>query len=168
VADVIAVAPTDPRFKVRWTCARSLDVTVDAVDRGSYLNSQTLTLELLDPVAATPPASVAIPQVAPGRYALSASAPRTPTIAAVRDALGRSIGRFAIAGRYAAEFDQIGNDRRNLTNLAKRTGGAVIEPDDTRPLRLSRRRQMISLGAFTAAGGACLIALALIGWRRDR
>src|SRR5207245_1693715 len=120
----------------RWSCGATLSVAVDAMDRGAYLNGQALVLELFDPTASTRPAPIVIPQVAPGRYAVSVEAPRTTIIADVQDARGGIVSRFAVAARYAAEFNAIGNDRRNLTELADRTGGAVVEPGVTTPLRL--------------------------------
>ena len=41
--------------------------------------------------------------------------------------------RIAVAGRYAPEFDAIGNDRSAMNQLARRTGGAVIDPAQTSP-----------------------------------
>jgi hypothetical protein len=60
-------------------------------------------------------------------------APDRPVLATVRFD-HRPAERFAVAGRYPARFDAIGVDRDNLRQLAERTGGAVIEPIDTRPI----------------------------------
>jgi hypothetical protein len=167
IADLVAAAPRDPRFNVRWTCGQTLDVTVDAVDQGAYLNRQALLLELLDPAASTRPASLVIPQIAPGRYEVRVPPPRSPVIANVRDGQGGSLSRFAVAGRYAVEFNEIGNDRRNLADLAARSGGAVIEPNVTTPLQLQHRRSEVELAPWCATAAAGLVAIGLIRRRGD-
>ena len=165
IADSVAAAPRDLRFNIHWRSVPALDVTVDAVDGGAYLNSRRLTLELLDPASPDRPMSLVISQVGPGRYELHAPPPRSAVIAAVRDAQAGSLSRFAVAGRYAAEFDAIGNDHGRMADIAERSGGAVIEPADTAALPFIHHRQETSLTAWLATAGAAAIAVGLIRWR---
>jgi hypothetical protein len=104
-----------------------------------------------------------IPQVAPGRYELTLPAPRTPAFAAVH--LDRVIDRAAIPGRYAPEFDAIGNDYDAMRRLAAQTGGRVIDPAWNKPLDLTFPVHEVPLTPWlTLAGGVVLLA-ALARWR---
>src|SRR5262249_8672233 len=103
IAGLIARPPRDPRYRITWDAGAKLRVRVDAVDGTRYLNDQDLSLELADADSPGAPRSQPIPQTGPGRYELSAPAPRSPAFAAVR--LGaRVLDRIALAGRYAPEF----------------------------------------------------------------
>ena len=75
------------------------------------------------------------------------------------------IDRIAVAGRYPPEFDGIGVDRAALSELARRTGGRVIEPADVSPLVLPGPRRGRPLVAYLAALGALLVAAGLVRWR---
>lgn len=157
--------PRDPRYQVTWDAGAALRVTVDArADGGRYLNGERLSLRLVGDAGATAPPVRPIPQAGPGRYELLIDAPRRPAVAEVL-AGGRVIDRRAIAGRYAPEFEAIGNDRRAMDNLAARTGGRVIEPQDTRPIELPWPRREVPLTPALSALGALFIALGLIRWR---
>src|SRR5204863_1879668 len=114
--------PRDPRLRVRWNAGAKLDVTVDALDTagstnrsggGAYLNRLDLSLHLTDATRPGVAASVTrIPQIAPGRYQLSLDAPRSPALATIRLAgSAAAVDRLAVAGRYAPEFNAVGNDR---------------------------------------------------------
>jgi hypothetical protein len=105
-----------------------------------------------------------IPQSEPGSYLLEFPAPRTASFATVR-VVRRVIDRAALAGRHAPEFDAVGNDRRAMEELARRTGGAVIEPGQTNPLDFHWTPRLIPMASPLAAGGALLVALGLIWWR---
>ena len=73
--------------------------------------------------------------------------------------------RVAVAGRFPPEFDAVGNDRRAMRELAERTGGAVVEPSQTGPLRLPPGTRDVPLTSPLAVAAATLIALGLIWWR---
>lgn len=164
---LVARPPRDPRLRVTWDMGAPLRVTVDAVDADSgALNGLPLALELRDATengvgAAT---VLPIPQTAPGRYEVTLESPQRPTFATLRHA-GRVAERVALAGRYAPEFDRVGNNRAAMRELAARTGGSVIEPGETRPLRLPPEETFVSLTSLLAALAATCIAFALVWWR---
>jgi len=166
-------APRDPRLRVTWDAGARLCVAVDAVDGGRYLNGLELSLHLADAARPDAPAQAqAIPQTAPGRYELALDAPRGPALATVRlagaaGAAPGAVDRAAVAGRYEPEFESVGNDRAALRELAARTGGAVVEPGDARPLDLPRPRREVPLAAPLAAAGAACVAAGLVWWRRS-
>lgn len=165
MVELVTSKPRDPRFKVVWTTARDLRVTIDAIEANRYLNELNFMLELrqADDLSRTGNTRV-VPQVGPGRYELSLPAPRSAAIASIL-LDGRLIDRQARAGRYATEFDGIGNDRGALRELAARSGGRIIEPDDHRPIDFKLPRRRVDLSSILAASGAVLIALGLIHWR---
>ena len=141
-------------------------VTLRAVDGSTFLNDLEPTLELRDPSSGgAAPILHVIPQTGPGEYTARLPAPRSSQIAAV--AVGqRVIERFAVAGRYAPEFESIGNNRRTMEDLALRTGGAVILPTQTTPIVINWPGRAISIASPIALAGAVLIGLALILMRR--
>lgn len=151
--------PRDPRFRVSWETGAQVRVSIDAIDGGQYVNRQTLMLNL---GAASQP----IPQTGPGRYELEIDAPRASTIATVRVA-GRVLERIAIAGRYAPEFDSIGNDYSAMRELALRSGGAVIPPDQSKAIDVHWPVREVQLTSEVAIGGAFCVAMGLIAWRRS-
>jgi hypothetical protein len=71
-----------------------------------------------------------------------------------------------LAGRYPREFDAIGNNRDAMRDLARRTGGRVIDPADMQPLDIKGPLRRIPLTSEFAFVGVAMIALALIHWRR--
>ena len=165
LADLAARSPRDPRFSVTCDADQHLHVRVDGTDQGQFLNDQSLSLELQDFTAGgAQVTSIAIPQTAPGRYELTLPAPRSPALAKVR-AAGKTIWQGAIAGRYAHEFDALGNDHAAMNELATRSGGGVITPDQTAPLRILWPFTTLPLTSWLAALGAVFIALGLIWWR---
>jgi hypothetical protein len=164
LARTVERPPRDPRLRVTWDAGSKLRVTVDAVDATTYLNGLKLTIEL-DDGSGTAGRSIALPQTGPGRHELSLDAPRRPTLARLRQDGGLLDAR-ALAGRYAPEFDAVGNDRAGLAALARRTGGGVIEPNTTGRLRdLNRPRRRVPLVPFLATAGAVLVAAGLVRWR---
>jgi hypothetical protein len=171
VAASIAAPPRDPRLRVTWDAGPQLRVAVEAVgDDGAFMNGLHLTVDLqsLSPgPPTTAPASHAVPQTAPGRYELSLPAPREPVVATLRHD-GRVVDRVAVAGRYAPEFDAVGNDRDELRRLAERTGGRVIEPGDARPIDFDWARRRTPLAAPLASAAAVCIGLGLLVWRIAR
>jgi hypothetical protein len=163
LTNLVSRAVRDPRFSIVWETGSPLRVRVDAVHESRYLNGLALSVNLADPQGDAR-TTHALPQVAPGRYELALPAPREPRLATVvLD--GRAIGRVALAGRYAPEFDAIGNNRANLRSLAERTGGRVIEPDDRRRIEFEPRYTQVSLATPLSVAGAVLLGVALITWR---
>jgi hypothetical protein len=167
-AAVVARPPRDPRLRVTWETGRRVRVTVDAAQREEYLNGLQMAVELSDGIQTSGPAgparTVAVQQAAPGRYSATFDAPSAPAIATLRVG-GRVIERIALAGRYPPEFDRIGNDRAAMRELARRTGGRVIEPGDNTPLSLPSPRRDVPLTSPAAAAGAVLVAIGLVRWR---
>ncbi len=155
--------PRDPRFKVTWDFGSELRVVVDAADQSTYLNHERFTLQRRE-TNGSDAVEHPIPQTGPGRYALTIPAIGATTFVTLRR--GKEvIDRVAGAGRYAAEFDAVGNDRVSLAGLARRTNGAVIEPGATRKLDLPWPRRPVSLVSWLATAGAALIAAGLVRWR---
>jgi hypothetical protein len=158
LAALVQNPPRDPRIKVTWRTGRHLVVDMDT----GTINGLSPTLALTTVGGTT--TSHAIPQTGPGRYMLSLTAPRESSYVTVFES-GRVLDRFAVAGRYPAEFDGIGNDRIALASLAGRTGGKLIEPAARGPLQLPAPAGGTPLGAYFAAAGAALIAFGLVAWR---
>jgi hypothetical protein len=156
--------PHDPRFSVAWQEKSHLEVTVDAIDHNQYLNGQIIALQLQDSTGTEHEEHI-IPQTAPGRYQLSIESPRRPAIATVIDG-SRDIARFALAGRYPREFDAIGNNYQNLTELARRTGGSVIPPDSIKPIDFRWPRHPIPLESEFAFAAFIAFAVWVIQQRR--
>jgi hypothetical protein len=164
LADRVATPPRDSRFKISCDAAATLRISMTATDDRGPMNDLTPRLELSRDGGAAPE-RIAIPQVAPGRYEIELPAPTTPAFAAVY-LDGRAIERFAVAGRYPPEFEHIGNDRPAMESLARATGGAVIEPAQSRPINFHWPTRTTSLTPYLAAASAALIAAALITWKR--
>jgi hypothetical protein len=137
-------------------------VTVDARQDGAHVNNLELTLAVFSPRLAR--AAHPIPQTAPGRYELTIEASPQPRLAIVQ--LDRHLlDRRALPGRYPREFDAIGNNMETLVELAKRTGGEVIEPGRTSPIDFPRPPDRVALGEWFAAAGAAFVAAGLVRWR---
>jgi hypothetical protein len=161
LAERVATEPREPRFAITWEAGPALRVSVDAVDAGRYLNGVAMTVQLDDA------APRVVEQTGPGSYAASLQTPTRPAIATVR-AAGRVIGRFAVAGRYPAEFDAVGTDRAALQRLAERSGGRVVEPTETAALTFPGPPRRTPLTSPLAAGGAVAVAAGLVRWRQRR
>jgi len=164
LAGIVARPPHDPRFRLTWQTGPRLRLVIDAADASQVFNDLQPRLELRPDLAATRPTSVAIPQTGPGRYEVSMPAPRASVLGTVRIE-GRVIGQAAIAGRYAPEFDAIGNDHAAMNELARRSGGQVVTPDRSAPLDIRWPRQPVGLTSLLAMAGAAMIALGLAWWR---
>jgi hypothetical protein len=159
---MIDAPPRDPRFAVSYTAGSQLDISIDAVDAGKYLNDLNVTLDVLDQSRQR---RISLLQTAPGRYEISLPAPRSPMAQIVR-VNDQIIQRFAAPARYAAEFDAIGNDHAAMQSLADHSGGAVIPATQTTPIEFHRPTRRVPLISSLAALGAALIAAGLLQ-RRD-
>jgi hypothetical protein len=163
VARLIQRPPRDPRFRVTVDQGSTLRVSVDATDGKNYMNGERLTLEITAGATTGSSSALPIPQTAPGRYELATDA--RPAIARVRRDGRQTLDTFAVPERYAPEFDAVGNNRAALAELARRTGGRVIEAGDTRRLDLPFPRRAVSLTSWLATAGATLVCAGLIRWR---
>jgi hypothetical protein len=167
IADLIARPPRDPRFHVTWETEAELRVTIDAVDKASskgspYMNGLAPRLELSRPQESAE--VLPIGQTGPGLYSLAVPAPRQSALATVRLG-GQVLDRVAVAGRYAPEFDNIGNNREMMNTLARSSGGLVIEPSQTRPIDFQWPTAYAPIASELAALGAFCIAMGLVWWR---
>ena len=165
LASLVQTPPRDPRLKVTWRTGRELVVDIDAATDAAPINGLSPTLVLSSPAGAGE--TLPVPQTGPGRYALTLPSPTLPKLATVRID-GRTVDRFAVAGRYAPEFDGIGNDRAALSSLARRSGGRVIEPSERARLSIRTGRRGTDLAPPLATAGAVLVGLGLIAWRSKR
>lgn len=145
-----ARTPADPRFSFAVSDTAD-ELTLTAIDNDGLMNGLTVTAERAGSV-------LLFTQAAPGRYraALERSADASLATVKVDDAV---VARLAVPGRYAKEFDVIGNDRPALAALAKRSGGAVIEAGDNRPIQFPRLNRPLLLRPWLAG----LSAIAGIG-----
>ena len=110
---------------------------------------------------------VAMPQTGPGRYEVDRPRPAAPDVRRPSASTAASIDRFAVAGRYSPEFEQIGNDRAAMDALARATGGAVIEPAQTAPIDFRWPTRRVPLAACLAAAGAVFVAAGLVHGERE-
>lgn len=164
LADTIALPPRDPRFSVTIDSGNRLRVRVRAADGESHLNGLELQARLT--MADTGQSNVTpIPQVAPGRYELDLPAPRQSVIVTVLHE-GRPLDQAAIAGRYPPEFDGIGFDQERAAELATRTGGRLIAPEESGPIDLPMRIESRPIAGILTFAGLLLCAAALITGKR--
>jgi hypothetical protein len=163
LARIIAQPPRDPRFSTHWDLGSTLRITVDAADKDGFLNDLALAVDVAQAGAVQ---THEIPQIAPGAYELSLPASRQPAILTLRDHQ-HIIDRIAVAGRYAPEFDTLGNDHEAMRRVADRSGGAVIWPSDHRPIDFHWPGRQVSLASWLSGAGALCIAMALLRARGD-
>jgi hypothetical protein len=78
------------------------------------------------------------------------------------------LSQTAVAGRHPPEFEAIGNDHAAMHELARRTGGEVIDVRQTKPIAFHWPRRDVPLLPWLTAGGAAAFALALVFWRVAR
>jgi hypothetical protein len=137
---------------------------VDAADGGRPLNDLKLTFELSAEEDPRRVAAHTMEQTGPGRYEAAVGAPRQRSFAAVRID-GRVIDRVPVPARYAEEFDAVGNDYDAMTDLARRTGGAVVTEATKTPLALPMPRREVELAWWLCAAAAVALTVALGRWR---
>ncbi len=162
IAERIAEKPRDPRFSVRWENGRRVRVVVDAVDGGRFLNGLSMVMVISHDAEEK---RVALEQTGPGRYDANIAASKDSRIATLRVG-DEVIDRASLPGRYAAEFDAVGNDHAALRELAEKSGGAVIWPSDHGPIDFRWPRIEIPLTAWICGLGLVLIGAGLVVWRR--
>jgi hypothetical protein len=172
-AKMAARTPRDPQFSVTWqTGGPRLRVGVDAsAEAGSGNasgNGLQLVLELLIDGAQS---RQAIGQTAPGRYEVSIESPQRRGFAAVRllgggePGAGQVLDRVALPGRYAPEFESIGNDYAAMGEFSRRSGGEVIDSLRTKAIDVRWPRREVDLSAVLAVAGAGMLAAGVARWR---
>jgi len=162
LASLIAEKPRDPRFSVQLETGGRLHLTVDAADAGKFLNDLAITLDL---AGNGPKHEAALQQTAPGRYEASVDSPRGSQIATLRIG-GETIDRFAVAGRYAPEFDAVGNDHAAMRKLTQDSGGKIIWPGDSGRIDFHWPRIETLAGPWICLIGLIFISAGVVNWRR--
>jgi hypothetical protein len=158
-AALVTRKPVDPRFEITLIPASPLRVTIRAFDDQKPLNKLKFSLVLTnetDPTRGVARAS--LKQIAPGEYSATVPAKSDPSLATVL--LNElAIEHFSVAGRYAVEFDLIGNDNAAMKQLADSSNGAVIDPRQAN-LALPRR-DPTSISPLLSAAAACSFLISL-------
>lgn len=159
--------PRDPRFGVSWESGARVHVTVEAAEGNRYLNDLPVTVELVDVShdGAGKADVRALEQTAPGRYEATFAAPRTPRLGVVR-VDGKAVERAAVAGRYAPEFEAVGNDHAAMEELARRSGGRVVGPAEGKRLDIRWPAERVPLTSGVAFLGAAAVLGALFAMRK--
>jgi hypothetical protein len=160
IAERIAEKPRDSRFSVRWENGRRVRVIVDVMDARRFLDGLSIVLVIGDDSQK----NVSLEQTRPGRYEATLAAEKDSRIAMVRVG-DEVIDRAALPGRYAAEFDAVGNDHAAMRELAEKSGGAVVWPTDHGVIDFRWPRTDISLTAWICGLGLVLIGAGLVVWR---
>lgn len=153
IAQRLQQPPADPRFAVKWD-ERQDRVTLTARDRHGPMNG-------LQPTLARGGAIAAFDQTAPGEYGATIERRAEPTLATVNVG-GQIVGRRAIAGRYAKEFDVTGNDRRALRTLTERTGGRLIQAGDNKAIDFPGATEWRSTRPVFSALSSLALLLAVV------
>ena len=149
--------PVDPRFRTTFDEAAG-NVCVEATDERGPMNGLALRLRRGDREAV-------FTQTGPGTYAAPLDRQPDPSVAIITQD-NQVIARAALAGRYAAEFDRVGNDRKALLALADGTGGRLIDASETQPLMFPVRWRSVSLTPALAGLAAVLAVAAVLFIRR--
>ena len=158
LATKLVSTPRDPRFKTSWQCDATLKVSVDAIDGTEFLNGLHFKLKLGDQAIDD------LHQTAPGEYSIERPASPAPLLATLQ-LDGRVIDRRAIAGRYAQEFENIGNDDSALAELAASSGGSVIAPAQHSPIKFNWPARQVKIDQYVLAAGALVLAAGKIASR---
>ena len=79
----------------------------------------------------------------------------------------KAIQRFGVAGRYAPEFEAVGNDHAAMEELARRTGGRVISAGDNGRIDIQWPVERVGLESECAVAGAAILLGGLWRWRRS-
>ena len=100
-------------------------------------------------------------QIAPGQYEITLPAPRAPMLAVLRHDQ-TVLDRRSVPGRYAREFERIGNNHAAMHQLAARTAGAVLDPQRASPIDFHWPAQPMSLTPWLVTASCLLLACGLI------
>lgn len=159
----------DPRFAGELLdTGDGLHLAVEAVDGLAPMNALDLVADMMTPEGRS--ASIALPQIAPGRYEADLPAPEVAHAVQVRDDAGRVVWRGAVPETGGREFDALGADRAALRNLTERTGGRIVHDSAVSAyLRRARSAQAAQLWHWllAVAAGAMLLEWSISRiWRR--
>ena len=111
-------------------------------------------------------ATIRAERVGPATWRARVTGARRPAVAAVV-VDGRVIERRATAGRYAADFEDLGNDRAAAAALARRYGGEVVDAARVGAWPMPTMRPRLALTAPAALASAAALLMALLLWRRS-
>ncbi|HEY0008017.1 MAG TPA: VWA domain-containing protein [Tepidisphaeraceae bacterium] len=157
---LLARPTVDPRVTVDWQ-PDAQRVVLRVRDRDSLVND--LRPELVRRTGSFRE-SLVFTQTSPGEYATEVAPASEPSVATVL-LDGRIVSQRTLAGRYAPEFDAIGNDLPALERLAERTGGRVVQPGDVGLLDLPSQRIPFALRLPLTIASFALVAMAVLVWR---
>lgn len=144
---------SDPRVRIRWN-DDTQRIRIELADAGQSIHGVNLIVRLANGSSS---AERDIPEIGPGQYAINIPRSTSSTRVAIRWG-DRVIARHVFAGRYAPEFEAIGMNISNLTELAHRTGGAVVPADQRSALDLPKVP-----GRLDLTGPLVLLGLGLLG-----
>jgi len=161
ITALAASPPRDPKYQVDWSAAARGRVTIDAAGAEGFLNGLSFQLRMSGASDV-----LKFEQSAPGRYEAIIPPSAEPRLAKMF--LGEhEIDRQPIAGRYPHEFDAIGLNADSLSNLANRSGGRLITPDQKRPISIPLQWDNSSLTPWLSIAAAVFIGLGLVQWKRS-
>jgi hypothetical protein len=163
MADLVAAKPADSRLKTSLaTDGPAVTARLDSADASA---ASGISAELELTAGPTQIAARPLVQNAPGIYEARVDDAAGANLATIQVA-GRVAARLALPTRYAPEFDAIGNDTKQLSDLAIRTGGRIITPQDASTLDVPHAQRDQPLTAPLFVIGAALLAAAMIAWKR--
>ena len=166
MADLVAGSPADPRLSITCDAGAELRVRLDARSPDGFMDGLSAEVRLVGSGAnGVGDRTVAMRQVGPGRYEIVTAAPREPVLAVVIVG-GQVAGRIPIAGRYAAEFEAVGNDLDAMKDLSSATGGRVVMPDETGRIDLKLPSDELDLTPWLAFFGVAAVVWGLAAWKR--
>jgi hypothetical protein len=189
IAELIRRHPRDPRFSVSVQTGSELSVTIYASLTQSAASSPSpgtpgegragglkdnpvpinqpmndVPIELRLQTDADTTISL-FQQTAPGQYTIHLPVPRQFATASIVSG-NSTLDQFCIAGRYAQEFEELGNDHDAMNRLALQSGGKIISPADHGQLDISAPPRDFPLAPYFSIGAAISLAFTLISLRR--
>ncbi len=173
MADLVAGAPVDPRFSITCDAGSELRVWLDAAGPEGFINDLAAEVRLVAAEAAGGTGGpvgaddrvLPMRQTGPGHYEMATTAGREAVLAIVT-VNGEVAGRIPVAGRYAREFDAVGNDEQAMADLASATGGGVVQPNQTGPIDLKMLAWELDLTPWLAFCGVVAVIWGLAAWKR--
>ncbi len=148
-------------IQVQWAYeGGELRIVLDVEQAGAWVNGLRLQGEL---VGGGKNQTLVFDQVAPGRYEAQAEQGSTGVhILSVIDRTGRFGGTFLVSLPYVAEFEQLGPNLEVLSQVARWTGGRVLEDEVVPPLQgAAVEGWPLARSLLWAAAGAFLLDLLL-------